>query len=38
MTYLVDSVVLRPAPDVGETDTSPQWESLWASLTFAVPE
>ena len=38
MTYLVDSVVLRPAPDVGETDTSPHWESLWASLTFAVPQ
>ncbi len=38
MTYLVDSVVLRPAPDVGETETSPQWESLWASLTFAVPK
>ncbi len=37
MTYLVDSVVLRPAPDAGETDTSPHWESLWASLTFAVP-
>ena len=38
MTYMVDSVVLRPAPDVGETDESPQWESLWASLTFAVPQ
>ena len=38
MTYLVDAVVLRPAPDVETTPTSPQWESLWASLTFAVPE
>ncbi len=38
MTYLVDSVVLRPAADVGETPKSPQWESLWASLTFAVPK
>jgi len=38
MTYLVDSVVLRPAPDAKETDQSPHWESLWASLTFAVPE
>lgn len=38
MTYLVDSVVLRPAPDATETDKSPHWESLWASLTFAVPE
>ncbi|WP_448326451.1 DUF4198 domain-containing protein [Sulfitobacter sp. M13] len=38
MTYLVDAVVLRPAPDVETTPTSPHWESLWASLTFAVPE
>ncbi|MBV50851.1 MAG: DUF4198 domain-containing protein [Sulfitobacter sp.] len=38
MTYMVDSVVLRPAPDVGKTKDSPQWESLWASLTFAVPQ
>ena len=38
MTYLIDSVVLRPAPDVAETDRSPQWETLWASLTFMVPE
>jgi hypothetical protein len=38
MTYLVDSVVLRPAPDAGQTPKSPHWESLWASLTFAVPK
>ena len=38
MTYLVDSVVLRPSPVVGETPDSPVWETLWASLTFAVPE
>lgn len=38
MTYLVDSVVLRPAADAGKTATSPHWESLWASLTFAVPK
>ncbi|MFW8634642.1 DUF4198 domain-containing protein [Cribrihabitans pelagius] len=31
--YLLNAVVLRPAPD-GE---GPVWESLWASLTFAVP-
>ena len=34
--YLVDSVVLRalePATEAGEV-----WESLWASLTFAVPQ
>ena len=32
-TYLLDAVVLRPAPDVVE----PVWESLWAALTFATP-
>lgn len=32
-TYLLDAVVLRPAPIGGE----PIWESLWAALTFAVP-
>ena len=31
--YLLDGVVLRPAPDGG----TPVWESLWAALTFAVP-
>lgn len=36
--YLFDAVVLRPAADAGETDKSPVWETLWASLTFAVPE
>lgn len=35
--YLVNSVVLRPT---GETDPTagPIWHSLWASLTFAVPD
>lgn len=32
-TYLLDAVVLRPAPD----DSAPVWETLWAALTFAVP-
>lgn len=32
--YLLDAVVLRPAPEGGE----PVWESLWAALTFAVPD
>ncbi|UWQ55649.1 DUF4198 domain-containing protein [Leisingera caerulea] len=32
-SYLLDAVVLRPAPD-GEDYV---WESLWAALTFAVP-
>lgn len=35
-SYLVDSVVLRPLEPVEDND--PVWESLWASLTFAVPE
>ncbi|MFP7571930.1 DUF4198 domain-containing protein [Marivita sp. S2033] len=34
--YLVDAVVLRPV-DAAQTG-APVWESLWASLTFAVPE
>jgi len=32
-TYLLDAVVLRPAPQSGD----PVWESLWAALTFATP-
>lgn len=31
--YLLDAVVLRPAPPGGDA----VWESLWAALTFAVP-
>ena len=34
--YLADAVVLRPREAQAEKD--PVWESLWASLTFAVPE
>ncbi|MFA8387724.1 MAG: DUF4198 domain-containing protein [Pelagibaca sp.] len=34
--YLADAVVLRPLEPRAEND--PVWESLWASLTFAVPE
>lgn len=34
--YLVDAVVMREL-EVAE-DTDPAWESLWASLTFEVPE
>lgn len=34
--YLVDSVVMRELEVVEEKD--PAWESLWASLTFEVPE
>lgn len=35
-SYLADAVVLRPLEAQAEKD--PVWESLWASLTFAVPE
>ncbi|MEN8840958.1 MAG: DUF4198 domain-containing protein [Octadecabacter sp.] len=37
-SYLVDAVVLRePNPDlIGDADI--QWETLWAALTFGVPE
>lgn len=34
--YLVDSVVMRELAVTEEKD--PAWESLWASLTFQVPE
>ncbi len=33
-SYLLDAVVLREAPK----DSGTVWESLWAALTFAVPE
>jgi uncharacterized GH25 family protein len=38
MTYLVDAVKLRPGPEAGETPDAAHWQTLWASLTFAVPE
>ena len=34
--YLVDHVVMREVEPADETGSV--WESLWASLTFAVPE
>jgi len=34
--YLADAVILRPLEP--QDDSDPVWESLWASLTFAVPE
>lgn len=38
-TYLVDSVVLRePSRDLVVETRGAVWESLWASLTFQVPE
>tara|TARA_R110002072_G_scaffold19047_6_gene70665 strand:+ start:13 stop:843 length:831 start_codon:yes stop_codon:yes gene_type:complete len=36
--YLFDAVVLRPAPDAGDDPDAPVWETLWAALTFAVPQ
>lgn len=33
-TYLLDAVVLRPAPKGGDT----VWETLWAAMTFSVPD
>lgn len=35
-SYLVDAVVIRAIDPEAEND--PVWESLWASLTFKVPE
>ena len=34
---LFDSVKLKPIKDPGSRKNA-QWESLWASLTFAVPD
>lgn len=37
--YLLDAVVVRqPSDSARQTDPDAQWETLWASLTFAVPE
>ncbi len=36
--YLFDAVVLRPSPEAGTSEGAPVWETLWAALTFAVPE
>ncbi|MEM8538687.1 MAG: DUF4198 domain-containing protein, partial [Pseudomonadota bacterium] len=36
--YLVDAVVLREPSDRLREQTGAAWETLWASLTFAVPE
>lgn len=37
-TYLLDAVVLRPSAQAGTAERAPVWETLWAALTFAVPE
>ena len=40
--YLFDAVVLRPVEGVGtgkDVDANqPVWETLWAALTFSVPQ
>ncbi len=38
MEYLLDAVVLRPVEEATTAKEDPIWETLWASLTFAVPE
>lgn len=35
--YLLDAVVLRPVAGATTVDAGPVWETLWASMTFAVP-
>lgn len=35
--YLIDSVLILPLPN-NDPDRGPVWESLWASLTFEMPE
>lgn len=37
LTYLLDAVVLRPFAQATPAAQGPVWETLWASLTFAVP-
>jgi len=37
MDYLLDAVVLRPVAGATTVADGPVWETLWASLTFAVP-
>lgn len=37
-SYLFDAVVLRPSPEAGTAERAPVWETLWAALTFSVPE
>jgi uncharacterized GH25 family protein len=37
-SYLFDGVVLRPAAGAADDPNAPVWETLWAALTFAVPQ
>ena len=36
--YMVDAVVLRVPSQALQDDTGTVWETLWANLTFAVPD
>lgn len=36
--YLFDAVILRPSAQAGSSETAPVWETLWAALTFYVPD
>jgi len=33
---MIDAVALQPVDP--ESDTDPEWRTLWANLTFAVPQ
>lgn len=37
MEYMLDAVVLRPVAGATTAADGPVWETLWASMTFAVP-
>lgn len=37
-SYLLDAVVLRPSAEAGTAERAPVWETLWAALTFSVPD
>ena len=37
MEYMIDAVVLRPVEGATTVEAGPVWETLWASMTFAVP-
>jgi hypothetical protein len=36
--YMIDAVVLREPQTDAARDAGVMWESLWANMTFAVPE
>ena len=36
--YMLDAVLIREPSAIKQTDTGAVWETLWANLTFAVPQ